>query len=66
MSTTAETAVVEIVTLTVAAFEPGVTEFGDKLQVVLAGAPLHASFTALPNDPPTGVTANVYVALAPA
>ena len=50
--------VVVTVRVTDAAFEPGVTEVGETLQVELAGAPVQLSFTALLNDPARGVTVN--------
>jgi hypothetical protein len=46
-------AVVLIDNVEVALLVPGVTEPGEKLQEVCAGSPLHASFTAEANDPPT-------------
>jgi hypothetical protein len=51
-------AVVVTVRVTDAAFEPGVTEVGETLQVEFAGAPVQLSFTALLNDPDRGVTVN--------
>src|SRR5258708_28222932 len=46
--------VVVIVKLAVVGFPPGITEFGEKLQVVCAGAPLQLSLMALLKAPPTG------------
>jgi hypothetical protein len=47
-------AVVLIDNVATALFAPGVIELGEKLQEVCAGSPVHASFTAEANDPPTG------------
>src|SRR5579864_2962645 len=59
-------AVVVIVNVDVAALPFGVTDFGDILQVVNAGAPPQLTLTTLLNEPPTGETATWYVAVAPA
>ena len=48
-----------IVTVTVAVPEPGITELGDRPQVVFAGAPLQVSLTAFANVPPTGATVSL-------
>lgn len=59
-------AVVLIVTVTVAGFEPGVTGLDDMLQADLAGAPLQARAIALLNPPSTPATTTEYVAVDPA
>lgn len=56
---------VAMVRVTDAAFDPGVTEAGETLQVEFAGVPEQLSLTALANDPARGVTVSEYVAVAP-
>ena len=53
------------VRVAVAGLPPGVTEFGDTLQVVSVGDPLQVSLTAVVNDPPAGATVSWYVAVEP-
>jgi hypothetical protein len=54
-----------IVKVAVAGIPPGVTGFGDTLQVVRVGRPLQASLTALANDPPEGAIVSEYIAVEP-
>jgi hypothetical protein len=44
---------------------PGVTEFGDTVQVVSAGDPLQANLTGVANGPPNGEIVSEYVAVDP-
>jgi hypothetical protein len=45
--------------MTVAAFPPGVTALGEKLQVANAGNPAQLSWIALLNGPPSGLRVKV-------
>ena len=63
--TAAKDAAVETIKVAGVAAPPGVTELGVTLQVACAGNPLQLRFTALVNDPPSGVTVNWKVAPAP-
>jgi hypothetical protein len=58
----AEGAVVEMVSLEVAAAVPGVTELGENEQAERDGRLEHASETTLVNAPYCGLRLNVYVA----
>jgi hypothetical protein len=49
----------------VTGLSPGVTAFGNTLQVVSVGDPLQVSFTALGNNPPAGAIVTGYVAVEP-
>ena len=62
----AAVAVVVIVKVAVAGLPPGVTAFGETLQVVCAGAPLQFSVMVLLKDPPKGVRVSRYFAAEPA
>ena len=46
-------------TITVAEFDPGVTEDVERLHVEFVGAPVQAIWIALPNAPPRGATVTV-------